>query len=214
VVRLPGTRRHGTRTAVHPLLLGACVVALLLVCSAPLWAASLEREAAEGRWLFHPGRLTLGVLAGGGVSVAPDTRDSSLLAVFPRVGYVVAQQERFLPGSLEVVGEVSYLAVFQDRTSHVFGLAPLLKYNFWTGTRVTPFVEGGAGVAYGTRAVPERGTNFNFITQAGFGAHLAVGPRTTLDFRTLFHHLSNANISDDNPGLNAIVLNLGVTFLY
>lgn len=214
MARLPYTRRPGSRANIHRTVIWACFTALLALCSAPASAGSLEREAAEGRWLFSPGRVTLALLVGGGVSVAPDTRDSNLLALFQRIGYVLAQQEAFLPGSLEVVGELSYLAVLQDHASHVFGMAPLLKYNFWTGTRLTPFVEGGAGVMYATRGVPERGTNFNFVTQAGFGAHMAVAERVTLDFRALFHHLSNANTLDTNPGLNAVLLNVGVTFFY
>ncbi|MFB3819617.1 MAG: acyloxyacyl hydrolase [Candidatus Methylomirabilales bacterium] len=212
--RLPRTRRSRPHAAIHAFLIGASVVALLALCSPHASAASLEREAAEGRWLFPPGRVTLGLLAGGGLSTAHKVRDANLLLVFPRVGYVLAQQEAFLPGSLEVVGELSYLVVFQERTSQVFGLAPLLKYNFWTGTRVTPFVEGGGGVTYATIAVPETGTNFNFSAQVGLGAHFALAERVTLDFRTVYHHLSNANISDSNPALNSASFSVGVSFLY
>jgi hypothetical protein len=174
----------------------------------------LADEAAQGRWLFTPGRITLGIHGGGGFSMAGGQRDAELAMLAGRVGYVVAQQERMLPGSLEVVGEPFYLAVFQDKTAHVGGFSALVKYNIWTGTRFVPFVEGGGGVSYASDDVPPKSSHFNFTAQVGAGLHYVVGERSTIDFRGIFHHLSNANTADDNPGLNNALFFVGMTFLY
>jgi hypothetical protein len=48
----------------------------------------------------------------------------------------------------------------------------------------------------------------------GAGLHYVVGERSTIDFRGIFHHLSNANTADDNPGLNNALFFVGMTFLY
>lgn len=193
---------------------GGVRLLLLTLCALGLCLGAEDRAAsAEDDWQFGAGRLRLGVLAGGGPSTAHRIRDANLLSVFPRIGYVLGEQRRFLPGSLEVVGELSYLIAYQERAADVFGFATLLKYNFRTGNRLTPFLEGGGGVSYATLAVPETGTNFNFIAQGGGGFHLAISDRVTLDFRTIFHHLSNANISEQNPSLNSILFTLGISYL-
>lgn len=174
----------------------------------------LREEALNGRWLFTPGRVEVGAQVGGGFSMQNGIRDASLFTLLPRVGYVVVQQEAILPGSLEIVGEPGYFTVFEGRTAHAWGLAALIKYNVWTGTRLTPFLEGGAGVSYATIRVPRRGTNFNFTPQAGIGFHYAVGERSTLDFEWRYHHFSNAGISDANPGINISSFLLGLSLLY
>jgi hypothetical protein len=133
-----------------------------------------------------------------------------------RVGYVLAQQDRFLPGSVEIIGEPMYLAVLEpsNETAHAFGVSALVKYNIWTGTRWVPFLEGGGGVSYASVNVPRTGTNFNFMAQIGGGVQYAIGDRSTLDLRAIYHHISNANISRDNPSLNSLQFLAGVTFLY
>jgi hypothetical protein len=196
-------------------LIALCALLAALAPSVALGAdGRLAEEAAQGRWRFTPGRLTLGFHAGGGFSTASETRDSEMAMVAGRVGYVFAQQERVLPGSVEVVGEPFYLAVFQGHTAHVGGFSVLLKYNIWTGTRFVPFVEGGGGASYASTDVPPDSSHFNFITQIGVGLHYFVSERTTLDFRGIFHHISNANTASNNPGLNSALFSIGMTFLY
>ncbi len=101
-----------------------------------------QDKATEEQWLFRPGRVEVGVQLGGGFSLAEHTRESVLYGVFPRVGYIFAQQTHILPGSFEIVGEPAYILVYEHGASHVGAFSALLKYNFWTGTRWTPFIEG------------------------------------------------------------------------
>lgn len=197
-------REHGRAGAI--LLLASLLVAAAWLV--PALGATPDEEA----WQFAAGRLRFGILAGGGASTAHKIRDANLLTVFPRIGYVLAEQRAFLPGSLEVVGELSYLPVYQYRDSDLFGLAALFKYNFRTGNRLTPFIEAGGGGTYATVAVPETGTNFNFLAQGGAGFHFALTDRFTFDFRAIYHHLSNANLSDQNPSLNSVLFTIGISY--
>ncbi len=175
------------------------------------WAQErLQEEALKGQWLFTPGRFELGAQVGGGFS----NRAAQLLEVVPRLGYVLTQQEVFLPGSLEVVGEPSYFAVFEGRTAHGAGLSALLKYNIWTGTKLTPYLLGGGGLSYASIRVPQGGTNFNFTLQAGIGLHYALSQHGTLNLEWRYQHFSNGDISPPNPSLNASIFLIGFSFLY
>jgi opacity protein-like surface antigen len=142
------------------------------------------------------------------------TRDATGFALLPRLGYVFAQQEHFLPGSFEIVIEPTYLTVFQHQTAHVGGLAALLKYNFRTGTRWTPYLVGGAGVSFASHRLPHGGTSFNFLPEGGLGLQYALTPRWLLGGEWRFQHFSNAGISSSNPGLNLSLFLLGVSVVY
>jgi len=167
-------------------------------------------EPAGNAGLFAPGRLTVGGFVGGGFSLQPETRSATLFALFPRVGYVLAEQAHVLPGSLEVAAEPGYVAVWQSQAASVFSLSVFLKYNVFTGTRLTPFAEFGAGVSEATRAMPEQGgSHFNFVLQPGLGLQYAVGDRNTLDLEWRYIHLSNATLFPSDPSLNGSLFLLG-----
>ncbi len=210
-MRAPGMARIAVLVGV------ACVVWLLTGLSTA-WAGEPLREQAErdDGWLFGKGRVEVGIQLGGGVALQHDPRSASVFTVLPRVGYVFheVQRDHVLPGSFEIALQPSYLTVFQKRTAHVGGLASLLKYNFRTGTNFTPFLEAGAGVSYATIKVPRGGTNFNFILQTGVGLQYAISDRHALSFQWLYHHLSNADTSTHNPGLNTSLFLLGFSTVY
>jgi len=184
---------------------------LMWVGSPKAWAQErLQEEATQGRWLFPPGRIEVGAQVGGGFS----NRPVQLLKFVPRLGYVLTQQEVLLPGSVEVVGEPSYFAAFEGRTAHGVDVAALLKYNSWTGTKLTPYLPGGGGLSYASIRVPPGGTNFNFTLQAGLGLHYAMNHQSTFNFEWRYQHFSNGDISPPNPSLNAIIFLLGFSVLY
>lgn len=73
----------------------------------------------------------------------------------------------------------------------------------------------GGGVLGSTNDVPVGGTEFNFTPRAGVGFSLRLGDgpeRLTGGVR--WQHISNANTegNDRNPGSNALMVYLGVTF--
>ena len=188
------------------------ILAGLLASSA--YAQTRLPEEEQDRWSFAPGRIELGALIGGGFSTAEMTREATEFALLPRIGYVFAQQEHVLPGSLEIVGEPTYLTVFQHQTVYVGGLAALLKNYVRTGTRGTPYLVGGAGLSLASHRLPHGGTNFNFLPEGGLGLQYALTPRSLLGVEWRFQHFSNANISPPNPSLNQSLFLLGYSFLY
>lgn len=191
------------------------VVLMSVALSEAAAAERLEEEAREAHWLATPGRIEAGGYVGGGLSTQGGPKSATVFLLLPRVGYVIAQQERFLPGSIEVLFEPGYYAVIQDKTASVFSGSAFFKYNFSTGTKLTPFLETGAGVSYATRSVPEKGgSHFNFVLQAGLGLQYAVGNTDTLNFECRFNHISNGDIYPPNPSLNSVVFLLGFSHFF
>jgi hypothetical protein len=188
---------------------------LMFAGLATVWSGADFRGPEPGDpWPFRQGRVEIGVQAGGGASVQHDPRSGSVFALLPRVGYILHEFENGLPGSVQIAVQPTYLTVFQGSTAYVGGVAGLLKYNIRTETRMTPFLQLGAGVAGATRRTPSLGGYFNFILQAGVGVQYAINDRYTFNVEWLYQHLSNADLYRSNLGLNTSVVLVGVSAFY
>lgn len=94
------------------------------------------------------------------------------------------------------------------------GIAPVgLRVAFQLSPRVSAFAEGnGGGVAF-TRAMPKpEARSLNFLGSAGAGLRFGSRERRSFIIGYRFTHLSNANTAAENPGFNAHVFYLGITF--
>ncbi len=99
---------------------------------------------------------------------------------------------------------------------HVYGagLSPVGgKMNFLTAHRVQPFLTTDGGFVYFTRKLlsPEA-TQFNFTIHVSAGLEVMITPGQALEFGYMFHHFSNANLGNRNPGLDAQMVFVGVAF--
>ncbi len=70
------------------------------------------------------------------------------------------------------------------------------------------FAEANAHVLGHKNRFGGNGSNVNFLTGLGIGYKCAGGWHTVVKWE----HISNANLSDDNSGVNAITLGFGYTF--
>lgn len=86
-----------------------------------------------------------------------------------------------------------------------FNFNLLLRWHFLARENWSLYLDGGAGLLIGTSQVPDDGSNFNFTPQAGLGASFNVGDSNRLMLGARWHHISNANLFDDNPGRDSIV---------
>jgi opacity protein-like surface antigen len=96
----------------------------------------------------------------------------------------------------------------------LFGVTPLLRYNFATGSGWMPFVDFGAGVTYTDIGRPNLSTRFQFNDQAGLGAHCFLRQDVAVTVQYRFVHLSNAGMKEPNLGVDAHVFSVGVTRLF
>ena len=77
---------------------------------------------------------------------------------------------------------------------------------------IRPYVEGGIGGIYTEWKVDGQGSHFNFNPQLGIGTEFSVGPVATYSAALRLHHISNAELKEDNRGVNSIVFAIGRFF--
>ena len=93
------------------------------------------------------------------------------------------------------------------------GFTPLVfQWNFTSSQQIVPFFQIAGGALWTTRDFPHVGSSFNFTPQGGLGAYWFVRPQRAVSFGVRFHHISNAGITDPNPGHNALYFYAGLSW--
>ena len=187
------------------------VVILMLVTGAP-WVRGEETDAGEGgRYdAYFRRRAWEGMVGVAGMfSPVVATRGRPQLdyaVAVGQVGYMLTEVagRGVWRGNWEVVGEVFGGGIHAGRGSYVSGMTLWGRYNFVpTGVRLSPFAGLGLGCGLGDKDRNVFGGAFGFNLDAGVGLRCFVGPRTTLVAEYRFQHISNANLSPHNLGINA-----------
>jgi hypothetical protein len=98
--------------------------------------------------------------------------------------------------------------------SYGIGGSPIgAQVNFVHFRRIEPFLTSGGGFLYFNHRMFGQ-TNFNFTAQLGGGVQLFTSNRhAALDLGYKYHHISNANLGDKNPGMDSHMVFVGVSFL-
>src|SRR5690606_21205909 len=88
--------------------------------------------------------------------------------------------------------------------AHSLSFAPVFVYEF-SGFKYTPFIEGGAGVAFFSKPdVGEQQLGPSFNSDNRIGAGLKAPPEPTVGIRAM--HYSNAGINQANDGIESYSL--------
>jgi hypothetical protein len=82
------------------------------------------------------------------------------------------------------------------------------KWIMTTPKRVKPYLVMEGGTLFTNRNVPEGTSQINFTTSGGFGAHF-LGENHNFSAEVRFMHISNAGMSNPNPGINTIQVRIG-----
>ncbi len=102
----------------------------------------------------------------------------------------------------------------QTFSTYGAGASPVgMQMNFprWKGLQ--PFAESTGGFLYFSHPVLNPlASQFNFTIAAGAGVQWYFKPQVALTFGFKYHHMSNANITDHNPGVDTSILYIGTTF--
>jgi hypothetical protein len=101
------------------------------------------------------------------------------------------------------------------RRAYSFGVggSPIgAQVNFVHFRRVEPFLTSGGGFLYFNHRMFGTTQQFNFTAQLGGGVQLFTSNRrTALDLGYKYHHISNANLANQNPGLDSHMLFVGLS---
>ncbi|OFW10903.1 MAG: hypothetical protein A3G20_07075 [Acidobacteria bacterium RIFCSPLOWO2_12_FULL_59_11] len=175
-----------------------------------------------GRILEHKrspavkGSTERGWLTGAATGLAGGVRQGDFWALHLRWGRVLTSPHgpNFLLGTLEYTFEfVPAMLIRQSSTVYGGGLNPLLwQYNFTSNPHWTPFLQFGGGGLLTTAKVPAQTSQFNFTPQGGIGVYSSGWSRAVVAFGMRYHHISNANMAERNPGRNSLLFYTGISW--
>ena len=123
------------------------------------------------------------------------------------------------PGALRGRFELAFEVVpiygqYSPRNTYGFGLTPLVwRWNFEPREKIMSFAELAGGGLWTRDAVPERTTTSNFTAHASYGIRYFISPSRAINVSYRFHHISNGNRLERNPGVNAHVLMFGLSLI-
>ena len=94
------------------------------------------------------------------------------------------------------------------------GVTPLTwRWNFNPHGRLAPFAELAGGLLFTRDPLPSELARANFTAHVTYGLRYFFRPAQALVFGYAFHHISNGNRLEKNPGVNAHVLELGLSLM-
>ena len=217
---------------VGKLSLGVCLLAALSASSAVTSAVSSPTNTAPSLSLGKPGiwkgEVGAGFLpstrhvslvggAGPGLQVF-GTREKHDLALaslsYGRMWGDVKGKGHWWRGNCEWRAELFGGEQFEPTDDLLVGIAPHVRYNFATGSRLVPFADLGAGVTGTSIGPPDLGGRFQFNLQAGVGLNYFLKNNLALSLESRFLHLSSARISTPNLGVNSCLFLAGVSWFF
>lgn len=191
----------------------AAVAVLSMLGSAPLRAAEPSRTYALTR-----GTNEFGLWIGGSPYSFGNTHDRQLLLVGLRYGRVLAEWDwGALQYNLDIIPAAVVFEPSRVRrgssTIYGAGLSPLgLKLSLGQSW-IKPFLAGNVGFLYFQHSIPvPRSSHFNFTPEIGLGVDFFLTPKQALTLGYKVHHISNAGLGDNNPGMDSHVIYAGFSF--
>lgn len=162
---------------------------------------------------YHAG-LSLG--GGLGATILGSQREHDLALGQVTAGWIFTEllaDDRWWRGNWELRGEIFGGSQIEP-TRYLAGITPALRYHIATGTRVVPFVQGGAGVGATDIRQEDLSTTFEFNLMAGAGINIFVTDTTSIGVEYRLFHLSNAGIESPNTGVNTHMVLAGVSWWF
>jgi hypothetical protein len=86
-----------------------------------------------------------------------------------------------------------------------------IQLNGLRSARIRPFFTSGGGLLYFNQPM-FHATQLNFTAQVAVGLQVFTSKRHSVDFGYRYHHISNANLGNENPGMDSHLLFVGVSF--
>jgi len=136
------------------------------------------------------------------------------------MGSEPTESKYFGRGNVELLFEFTNSIIFEGGGTYLRGITLLARYNvLLSNPKWAPYVQIGAGVivndVYKDMSQSEIGQRVEFTPQGSIGLRYFISRQWTVDVETMFHHVSNAGLSDGrNGGTNAVGGFLGVTCFF
>jgi hypothetical protein len=172
--------------------------------------ASERAEAAVWEWEANLGY-------GYGVDISSKATflgDVRFVGLAPRLGRQIGTRpfpDTWLEGRVWLLAETALWVSLEPQRGYAAGATAVARYTFVALDRLRPFVELGAGPIYlDFENDRSQADGFSFTLQAGPGATYPLGSRWALMTRAQLHHISNAGLRRPNPGINDVLITVGI----
>lgn len=122
-----------------------------------------------------------------------------------RLGYMLTDihGSGFWRGNVELAGSVFGGPIINGQGSYVAGVTAWSRYNFVPSAgHFVPFVQAGVGVT----SIDDHelvGQDFNFNLNLGAGARYFFSPNWSVNLEYRYQHISDANLTPHNVGVDA-----------
>ena len=143
--------------------------------------------------------------------------DVSLIEVIPRFGIGVTDPwfgDAWYRGNFELLFEGTLAFNANPRFGVAVGGGSTLRYNFLSGRRVVPFIDGNFGAAYLDFDLKGQRDGFNFNVGCGGGFHWFHSDRVTITPEIRYQHFSNAGLRSPNHGINDVLFLIGTSYFF
>lgn len=118
-------------------------------------------------------------------------------------------------GNIELLGEAFGGGIVSGRGNYTAGFALALRYNFIPESwRVVPFAQIGLGAEFTDIDTRLLGQRFNFNLDAALGMRWFVASRVSLNLEYRYQHISDADQTKLNVGINAHGPVVGVSWYF
>ena len=187
------------------LLLGILLATLSFLCP----ARASEASSKIGFWF--EGQFANAHAFGSVI----DSRMYQMEARYTRLVYTNRSIELYYLAEVIPVSLIGDSAANEHRVyAYGAGGSPIgVQINLLRYRRVQPFLTSGGGFLYFDRRLFGQ-TQLNFTAQLGAGMQLFTSNSHSVDFGYLYHHVSNANLGNHNPGMDSHVVFVGVSAIF
>jgi hypothetical protein len=180
------------------------LLSLLNLVNATRAVAQAGPEGASSEWQ---------VWTGGGHGINGSQSGTGVWNLGLRYGLILTspQGPGFLRGQLEYAFDVvpAWVIVQRTNTAYGGGVNPFaFKWIMTAPKKVKPYAVMEGGTLFTNTKVPEGTSQINFTTSGGFGAHF-LGEKHNFSAEVRFMHISNAGMTNPNPGINTIQVRIG-----
>jgi hypothetical protein len=153
------------------------------------------------------------IWTGGGHGINGSQQGDGLWNLGLRYGMILTSPHLpgILRGQLEYAVDVVPVWVIAQKTNTAYGASVdpfAFKWILDTPKKVKPFFQIEGGTLFTNTKVPEGTSQINFTTSGGIGAHF-LGKKHNFSAEVRFQHISNAGMTNPNPGINTMQVRIG-----
>lgn len=122
--------------------------------------------------------------------------------------------DKWYGGNWEFLQEVFGAWQYHPSQRYLTGTTSMLRYNFATGTKWVPFIDGGVGFSLTDIANPDLGTPGEFNGQIGPGFNYFWRDNAALTLQYRYMHTSDGGLGSPNQGVNENIAYVGVSWFF